>query len=100
MAQAMLRLLANPKITAVFCDSLILSPQFSVFSLWFEDRPGHALQKFLKFLLATHHSSPATPLNPVKRLLDFLDGIPQHYRPPVRAAHRAIGFRQRVQQPL
>src|SRR5258708_33942629 len=42
----------------------------------------------------------AAKSNSVKSLLNLFYGITQHHRPAVRAAHRAIRFRERPEQPF
>src|SRR6266550_3483791 len=100
MAHAMLRLLASPKMTAVFCVSLIL--ESSVVSLQFAVKKTKQLLYMLSFNLAIFRAvcRYRSGSNAMKGLLNFLYGIAQHHWASVRTAHRAIGFRQRVQQPF
>src|ERR1035438_7935408 len=77
MAQAMLRLLARPKITAVFCVSFM--PQVS---------PDSFPQMYSMFLSS------------VEGFLNFFNRITQNYRSSVGAAHRAIGFCESGEQPF
>src|SRR6266851_3639206 len=84
MAQAMLLLFARPKITAVFCASLIQLLSKMPVSRPSQDQFRPVVQKS----------------DPMKRFLDFFQRIPQNHGPAVRTAHRTIGFRQRVQEPL
>src|SRR5580765_2895571 len=86
IAHAMLRLFARPKITAVFCDSLIRSV-----SKW----PGYSPAS-----TGCRLEAGATKSNSMKRFLDFLYRITKDHGPPVRAAHRTIRFRKRAKQPF
>src|SRR6267378_6547936 len=102
MAHAILRLLARPKITAVFWESLILessvlSSQFSVFSKKGKIRTFASFRRARSFPAISRQGRGSNAMN---RLLTFFHGIAQHHRPAVRATHWAIGFRQRVQQPF
>src|SRR5882762_10992198 len=83
MAHAMLRLFAKPKITAVFWESLILeSPVVS---------SQNSVKKGKIKTLASLRRARSFPAisrqrrgsNTMERLLNFLHGIAQHYRPAV-----------------
>src|SRR6266436_5896718 len=101
MAHAMLRLLASPKITAVFCPSLIL--ESSVVSYQF------SVKRQIRLLFGVACCAFAWPVfscrshtesNAMEGFLDFFHGIAKHDGPAVRAAHRAIGFCKRGEQPF
>src|ERR1700722_18184881 len=79
MAQAMLRLLARPKITAVFCASVI--PRVS----------KSAVLQPRRYKIDS---------NAVEGFLNFLYRIAQNDRAAVRATHRAIRFCERSKQPF
>src|SRR5882762_3659914 len=97
MAHAMLRLLAKPKITAVFWESLIL--ESSVVSSQHSVKKGN--KNFCFFspcALFPAISRQRRGSNAMERLLNFFHGIAQHHCAAVRTAHLSIGLCQRVQQ--
>src|SRR5712672_1169868 len=84
MAQAMLRLLASPKITAVLCGSITCS-----------SRGDSVLYVQLLFIWRRPAFSDA-----MEGLLNFFYRIAEDHRPAVRAAHGTVGFGQRRQEPI
>src|SRR5580704_3406617 len=74
MAQAMLRLLARPKITAVFFVSVIFQAAPNCFAVLI--------------------------LNAVEGAFDFFHGVAEDDGTTVRAAHRAISFGECGEEPL
>src|SRR5712692_6873127 len=85
MAQAMLRLLARPKITAVFCVSVTCSSR------------GDSVL-YVQLLLIWRW--PKWFSNAVEGFLDFFYGIAEDYGAAVGAAHGAIGFGEGGQEPF
>src|ERR1700675_2861742 len=85
MAQAMLRLLARPKITAVFCGSVTVSSQ------------GDSVL-YVQLLLIWRW--PGWFSNAVEGFLDFFYGVAEDYRAAVGAAHGTIGLGQGAEQPF
>src|SRR5271169_1521238 len=100
IAQAMLRLFANPKITAVLCPSLI---QFLSWNVALTPRDSCKFHSALLCVLcvsAFRFLSFVPRSNPVKCLLNLFHGVAKHNGPSMRATHWAICFRQRPEQPL
>src|ERR1700719_4733638 len=85
MAQAILRLLARPKITAVFCGSVTDSSQ------------GDSVL-YVQLLLIWRW--PERFSNAVEGFLDFFDGIAEDYGAAVGTAHGAIGFGEGGEEPF
>src|SRR6266852_3786463 len=85
MAQAMLRLLARPKITAVFCVSVTCSSR------------GDSVL-YVQLLLIWRW--PKWFSDAVEGFLDFFYGIAEDDRAAVGAAHGAIGFREGGEEPF
>src|SRR5580704_15528782 len=105
IAHAMLRLFANPKITAVFCPSLIPFLSYNLRSLPSVPSPRPLCESLLTLRLCVIFSLSFSfflflSSNPLKCLLNLLHRIPQHHRPPMRTTHRTIRFRQRPKQPF
>src|SRR5579864_8095389 len=85
MAQAMLRLLAKPKITAVLCDSVTVSSQ------------GDSVL-YVQLLLIWRW--PAWFSNAAEGFLNFSYGVAEDYGAAVRAAHGAIGLGEGSEEPF
>src|SRR6202790_1859733 len=85
MAQAMLRLLAKPKITAVFCGSVTGSSR------------GDSVL-YVQLLLIWRW--PERFSNAVEGFLDFFYGVAEDYWAAVGATHRAIGFGEGGEEPF
>src|SRR5258707_10434254 len=108
MAQPMLRLLAKPKITAVFCESVTLAPasgiQFSDFSIPADGKEFIFSERCdfssVHSPLATRQQPLDASSNAMKCPFNFLYGIAQNNATAVRTAHRTIGFRERCEEPF
>src|SRR5579871_5428826 len=106
MAQAMLRLLARPKMTAVFCESLMRfisltqRSNFLCYSKLAQVLKLRSLGPQADLRMTTFKTKQAQQLNSMKGAFNFFYGIAQDDGPAVRAAHGAISFCERVEQPF
>ena len=119
MAQAMLRLLAKPKITAFFCGSVTVSSRrrtaarcdnFCGFRRQLGCAKAHpynfcgaasgSMRQRIVRAIAFYLEMAANFLKAVEGFLDFFYGVAEDYWAAVGAAHGAIGFGEGAEEPF